>query len=395
MLLHSLKIANLLSFGPDSEEIPLRKLNIIIGANGSGKSNFLEAISLLQAAPKDLTKPVREAGGIQEWLWKPGGKGINASVEAIVRAPLRNSHQERTMHLRHHLSFRESGDRFDIIEERIENEKPYGNNTIPYIYYHFVDGRAVLNMAGDDKPRELRRETVHPEQSVLSQRKDSDIYPEITKLGEEYSAIKLYREWSIGRYTPPRLSQDSAGRNTNLEENVTNLGLVLNGLRKNMSAKSMLLDYLGRLNSDIKDFDVAVENGKVQVFLQEQSIFIPATRLSDGTLRFVTLLAILCHPQPPSLVCIEEPELALHPDILPILGLLIKEASSRMQLIITTHSDILLDAFTDTPEDVIVCDKENMQTRMQRLNKKELADWLKDYQLGGGWIKGKIGGTRW
>lgn len=54
MLLHSLKISNLLSFGPDSEEIPLRELNVIIGTNGSGKSNFLEAISLLQAAPKDL-----------------------------------------------------------------------------------------------------------------------------------------------------------------------------------------------------------------------------------------------------------------------------------------------------------------------------------------------------
>src|SRR4030042_5600050 len=95
---------------------------------------------------------------------------------------------------------------------------------------------------------------------------------------------------------------------------------------------------------------------------------IPATRLSDGTLRYLCLLSILCHPNPPPLVCIEEPELGLHPDVLPNLALLMLSASERCQLIVTTHSDILVDALTEIPESVIVCEKQGGSTRMQRLN---------------------------
>lgn len=364
--LQSLTITNLLSFGPDSTAIPLQPLNIIVGTNGSGKSNFLEAITLLQAAPKDLSKPVRDAGGIEEWLWKPGGRGITASLEAII-----GNVPEQTMPLRHHISFRESGQRFEIVEERIETKEPFSGHSQPHVHYRLEQGRAWIHLPEKEAERELRRETLHPEQSILSQRKDIDSYPEITRLGEAYHTIKLYREWSIGRFTAPRLYQHATGRNTILEEDFTNLGLVLNRLRRDVTAKSALLEHLAALNSDIKDFDVDIENGKVQLFFQEKDVVIPATRLSDGTLRFIALLAILCHPNPPPLVCIEEPELALHPDIIPTLADLLKTASQRMQLMVTTHSDILVDEFTDTPENVIVCDKDNMQTRMRRLEKQE------------------------
>jgi AAA15 family ATPase/GTPase len=67
LLIKSLGIRNLLSFGPDMEPLPLTQLNVLIGPNGSGKSNFLEAISLLQAAPKDLSAPVKEIGGVRDW----------------------------------------------------------------------------------------------------------------------------------------------------------------------------------------------------------------------------------------------------------------------------------------------------------------------------------------
>ncbi|MBF8272711.1 MAG: chromosome segregation protein SMC [Magnetococcales bacterium] len=388
MLIHSLKIKNLLSFGHDSEEIVLKPLNVIIGANGSGKSNLFEAISLLQAAPVDLSQPVCDAGGIEEWLWKPGGKGIIASVEAVIE-----DFQKRSIPLRHHLSFRESGARFDVVGERIETRDPFPGKSQPYIYYRFENGRAWLNVT--DEHRELKRETVHPEQSILSQKKDSDTYPEITGLGEVYREIKLYREWSMGRYSAPRLYQNPSGRSPLLDEDFKNLGLVLNRLRKNSTAKAALLDHLRIFNEDIKDIDINIENGKIQIFLQENNVFIPATRLSDGTLRFISLLSILLDPNPPPLVCIDEIELSLHPDILPTLSKLVKDASQRMQLIVTTHSDIFVDGFSDTPEDVIVCDKENMQTRMRRLDKKELEAWLEDYSLGGIWIKGEIGGKRW
>ena len=133
----------------------------------------------------------------------------------------------------------------------------------------------------------------------------------------------------------------------------------------------------------------------MQVFFTEGDFVIPATRLSDGTLRYLCLLAILCDPEPPPLICIEEPELGLHPDILPKLGDLLRAASQRTQIIVTTHSDILVDTMTDTPAAVVVCTRTQGQTLMERLNTVDLAEWLKRYRLGQLWTKGEIGGNRW
>ena len=170
---------------------------------------------------------------------------------------------------------------------------------------------------------------------------------------------------------------------------------MLNSLRKEPKVKRQVLESLKTLNEGITDFHVNIEGGSAQLFLEEGNITVPATRLSDGTLRYLSLVAILCHPKPPPLVCIEEPELGLHPDILPALCDLLRDASKHCQLIVTTHSDVLIDALTDTPESVIVCEKHAGQTEMRRLSKDDLSAWLKDYSLGELWRKGELGGNRW
>ena len=156
-----------------------------------------------------------------------------------------------------------------------------------------------------------------------------------------------------------------------------------------------MLEELSALYPGIGDFNVQFPAGWVQLFLEERKFSIPATRLSDGTLRYLCLLAILCHPDPPPLVCIEEPELGLHPDVLPTLAKLLVKASQRCQLIVTTHSDVLVDELTDTPESVIVCEKHNGSTVMKRLDPEALEVWLEKYTLGQLWTSGEIGGTRW
>jgi predicted ATPase len=108
----------------------------------------------------------------------------------------------------------------------------------------------------------------------------------------------------------------------------------------------------------------------------------------------MSLLSILLAPVPPLVVCIEEPEVGLHPDIIPTLAQLLKDASTRMQLIVTTHSDALVDALSDTPESVIVCEKEDGETKMSRLDGEALAQWLEKYSLGRLWRSGEIGGNR-
>lgn len=396
MLIKSLRIKNLLSFGPDTESLPLAQLNVLIGPNGSGKSNFLEAISLLQAAPKDLSAPVKEVGGVRDWLWK-GKTNAVASLEVIVENP------RGKMPVRHVMNFTEHGSRFELVEERIENERPYPNLAAPYFFYRFQNGYPVLKETpGEDAKahspetgaeRELKRETLNPEQSILSQVKDPERYPVLAHLDSSYSQIAIYREWTFGRYTPPRQEQEADLRTDSLMATCENLALVLNKIRP--KGRKRLLEALKALYPEIQDFNVQIEAGRVQLFLEEGNYSIPATRLSDGTLRYLCLLAILCHPEPPPLVCIEEPELGLHPDVLPELARLLVEASARTQLIITTHSDILVDAMTERPEAVVVCEKSDGMTEMHRLKKEHLTEWLDKYRLGQLWTKGQLGGTRW
>lgn len=388
MLIRQIRLQNLLSFGRNTEPLELRELNVLIGPNGSGKSNLIEAIGLLQAAPKDLASPIREGGGPRDWVWKGDQKVKGASIEAIIDNP--NGPQA----LRYRMAFAEKGQRFELTDERIENQHAEAGHEQPYFYFAYQHGQPYLNLRGTGQ-RKLLREDINPEQSILSQRKDPESYPEVTYLGEVFTHIRIYREWSFGRYTPPRLPQKADLPNELLEEDARNLGLVLNRLKREPKVKKQLLEALRKLYEGVNDFDVIIEGGTVQVFFQEGNITVPATRLSDGTLRYLCLLAILCHPKPPPLVCIEEPELGLHPDILPALSELLRDASQRCQLIVTTHSDVLVDALTDSPESVVVCEKHGGQTEMRRLDKDGLADWLERYGLGELWRKGEIGGNRW
>jgi predicted ATPase len=154
---------------------------------------------------------------------------------------------------------------------------------------------------------------------------------------------------------------------------------------------------LNTLYPEFEGLSVTAAEGTLQIYFQENDLFslVPATRLSDGTFRWLCLLAILLHPEPPPLVCIEEPEIGLHPDIVVELAELLREASKKMQLIVTTHSSTLVDSLTRTPEAVIVCEKVKGATKLRRLDADDLRVWLERYSLGQLWSRGQLGGNRW
>ena len=398
MFMHRIKLENVLSFGPEAQELELKPLNVLIGPNGSGKSNLIEVIGLLKAAPTDVTVPMREGGGSDNWIWR-GGQECRAEprVEVVVR---RFSYQSGKQLLRYSLGFEHAFlfGMADLVEKIGEVEGAEQGDDSPERYVERTSERVTLSYrdeSGGRSQRELPAADFKMDQSILSQLKDPYQYPELTSLGANLARILLYREWSLGRNTPPRLPQKADLPNQFLSEDGRNLGMVLNRLRQEPKAKDKFLTALRKLYPGIVDFNVHIEAGSVQVFLQEGDITIPATRLSDGTLRYLALLAILCHPTPPPMVCLEEPELGLHPDILPGLADLLREASERCQFIVTTHSDTLVDALTDTPESIVVCEKENGQTKLKRLDKDELSQWLEKYRLGELWISGELGGNRW
>jgi predicted ATPase len=304
--------------------------------------------------------------------------------------------------VRHVLKIGEHGERFEVVDERIENEHPRPGQADAYFYYRFQDGHPMLNDFSQQR-LQLQRENVKPEESILSQVKDPERYPVLSLLQEQYGRIRLYRNWSFGPTAEWRRAQSAHGRADTLSEGGENLTLVLSKIRPRVTRE--LLASLQNLYDGIKDFHFTVDGGNVLLFLEERdddesddeesNRQIPATRLSDGTLRYLSLLAILLHPEPPPLVAIEEPELGLHPDVLPHLAALLVEASQRTQLVVTTHSRMLVDALSDQPSSVLVCAKKNGESKIERLDEGTLKEYLDKFTLGSLWSKGEIGGNRW
>jgi predicted ATPase len=387
MLIKHLKVSGLLSFGPTGMELDLGKLNVLIGPNGSGKSNLLEVFALLQAAPTYLPKPLKGMGGVREWLWKGKRAPQEAMIEAVVEYPANGQP------LRHGLSMADHGGRFEVADEWIENEKAVAGERKPYFFYRFQRGNPVVHDYQATK-RRLRRENVKPEESILSQVREPELYPALAWLQQQYEQIRLFRNWSFGPGASLRREQSTHGRADFLVDGGENLPLVLSKIRSRVKAD--LLDSLNKLYEGIEDVQLTIEGGNVLLFLEERGgREIPATRLSDGTLRYLCLLAILLHPEPPPLIALEEPELGLHPDVIPHVAELLLRASERTQLVVTTHSRMLVDALTEDPASVVVCQKEEGESRFERLNPDELKLWLEKYSLGHLWSMGELGGNRW
>ena len=381
-----LRLDGFLSFSPGSEPFELKPLNVLIGPNGAGKSNLIEAIELLRATAGDFAAAIREGGGALEWLWKGGKQQSAASIDVeVADCPI--THRP----LRYRLEFAAVQTRVELLDEAIEELTPVlGKPDVPF-YYRFQRGRPVLSIRGSGQPRRLQRESLAPDQSVLAQRKDPDLYPELTWLGRQFGAIQTYREWSFGRSTPMRQPQPADLSDDVLLPAAGNLALVLNQIEHHDPRR--FNELLKRFFPRFERMSTRISGGTVQFYLHEAGFAapIPPTRLSDGTIRFLELLAILLAPALPPLICIEEPELGMHPDVMASIAELLIEASDRTQLIVTTHSDALVSALTSHADAVIACERPGAGTMLRRLDPVRLAGWLDNYRLGDLWRIGELG----
>ena len=391
----------------------MEPLNVLIGPNGSGKSNLVEALALLRAITHDLDEHFR-ADDIDEWLWKGNKSPKQVNLEATIDYSMGGV-------LCHSLTLGKHGHRQFVTAERVEPSEIHSEDRRWFAYYRPpADKQAVLEISNANKkaaisdarhkpsagewsaPRMVARyrpgaidfsEEFEPNQSLLFHYGIPE-EPPLWYLKEKYQGIRLYRNWSFGPSSKIRLPSSAHDRADFLVEGGANLALVLSHFQGN--EKRQLVIELKKLFNGIVDVRFSVAGGMVSLHLEEQGgREIPTARLSDGTLRYLCLLTILLHPEPPSLICIEEPELGLHPDLLPTLSDLLLDASKRTQLVITTHSDILVDALTERSESVVVCEKHDGETEMRRLDEASLKHWLKDYSLGDLWTSGELGGNRW
>ena len=394
MLIQRLKVSNLLSFGLEGIDLPLRPLNVLIGPNGSGKSNLLEVLALLRAAPDRLEEPVMAGGGIREWIFKTWAGKLRKTARIEAEVCLSDSESDRA--IRHEFEISEDGERFALVGESIGDVKARPDSNGRSSYFLLKAGVATVwdraSAKGSARARSLPQ--LDRGASILSQIRDPGRYRVFDQLEQRYREIQLHRNWTFGPGADVRRSQRADERSDRINARGSNLANVIAAMPS--QARNDLNQHVGQLYEEAQGVHVRTSAGNVQLFLVEKSgVEIPATRLSDGTLRYLTLLTILLDPEPPPLVAIEEPELGLHPDLMPHLAKLMRKAARSMQLVVTTHSRVLVDALGEQPESVVICSKEAGVTRMERLDGERMKNWLERYSLGELWRIGELGGNRW
>lgn len=384
-------IEGLLSFG-EKTHFELGQLNILVGPNGSGKSNLIDCVRLLQLSPFGIQEAFKDSG-FEEWLYNgrdtKAGSAFLQVTAAVPDVPAEIRHQIR---LGPPLYSRAP------LDETVSSAEADGGKTAAY-FQGSHQGGATLSVLGAGKRRRARKldaKEYDPFQSILGRIRDIEQYPEITGLSGLYANIRIYSEWTFGRNSKLREAASASRSDTTLSESMDTLPLALNGLLRT-AAHEKIRHLLQELKETYRDYVTRILFGRVGLELVEApfEIPLPARRLSDGTLRFLALAAILLQPDPPSLICLEEPELGMHPDMIRMVAGMIVDASTRTQLIITTHSEHLLTSLQDDFDALFAFDAGLAGSVVRRFSQEAYRDWQREHALGELWTSGELGGNRW
>lgn len=397
-IIQKVKLENYKSF--HNLEFDLKPLNVLIGRSGSGKSNFISFFRLLKdAADERLVNSINTLGGINEILWR-GGQTNAPLYWQLTFDEL--THIDNRIHYCGEIARR--GNSFSIQTEEISRDPNPG----------FKDGYKFLSASGGSvrfltrKPstesgKNLNEENIidyrsgddyNDQQLVIAQIRDPVTYPLPEELrrsivdwinfrGFGETAIEnIYGAQSLDIISPLRL--DTEGRN---------LISVLYTLFNNQQYAPVEKELTNVLRQAFNDYRrlifPLVASGKVELqWVDQQGFTFPARSLSDGMIRFLGLATLLLLPDPPSLITIDEPEIGLHPELIPLLVGLLKSASQRTQIIVATHSPLFLNELE--PEDVVVVENRQGQTTFDRLDSGSLHLWLERYTLGNLWTMGKL-----
>lgn len=365
-------------------------LNVVIGPNGSGKSNLLYMLDVIRAANQgDLSKWIDSMGGFIPNLWDQSASEISFQISFDDRY---NQDNVAKSNLIYELNLKSPNLMFGsyvIANEKLASyfisEKDKENK--PYIYLQ----RSELNgTIYDEKKNQWLKadENIHSNETLLSSIANipgANYYPKITLFRANTILWGIYQDIQVHRASAIRYPQISKYEQY-LSSDISNIVTVLHTLYTNDREFRMNID--SAMNAVFDDYEALVFPPAY-----EQRIFLgmrwkslnkvqSSNVLSDGTLRFLILLTILADSTPSTMIAIDEPELGLHPKMLPIIAEFAVEASKKSQVIFTTHSPQFLNAFRDTTPTITVCEWENGETKLKFLDKEKLEYWLKDYSMG-------------
>ncbi len=345
-------------------ELDLGRLNVLIGPNGAGKSNVIAFFEMLREMVD---------GRLQVWVGKRGGADR-----------LLHFGGKQTSQLTSKIAVGESYYEFDL--------QPTDDERFVFGSEHariFVDG-VIRNeqwiSGGEFKSKCLTAANLHSEHGYVK-----DFY-------EAIANAKIYHFHDTGD-TAPVKKKHGLHDHHYLRHDASNLAAYLFMLREFRPDIYNEICKIVRLALPFFD-DFILRPGKssdpgyypIQLQWRQKNSdypFLPS-QLSDGSLRFISLVTALLQPDPPATILFDEPELGLHPYAIHLLGALLRSASQRMQVIVATQSSLLLDEFS--VDDLIVVELQEGASVFKRLEEKQFEEWLKDFSVGELWDKNVLGG---
>jgi predicted ATPase len=347
------------------DEFPLGPLNVLIGANGAGKSNFISFFRLLNwmVTSGDLQFFIGKHGGANALLHD--GASVTPQIEACLEFETPKGLNDYAFRL-----FHAAPDTLIFAEERFRYS---GNHLVSKAEWHQLG-------AGHREARLLE---------VAEQGNKTAQF--IRRLLRQCVVYQFHNTSETARIRQRWDSED----NRYLKEDGANLGPFLRRLSQTApKAYARIVEAIRQVAPFFREFVLDPVNGSVLLQWRERgtdTVF-GSHQASDGTLRAMALIALLLQPieDVPAVVILDEPELGLHPMAISIVAGLLKSLSLHRQIILATQSMTLIDYFD--PEDIVVVDRFDRISQLKRLEPARLEEWLEEYSLAELWEKNVLGG---
>lgn len=378
-------------------------INMLLGINGSGKTSFLNAIRLVYEGVcgngfENLFQ--LEWGGFNDVV-NANGTQIPKTIELTyvfdhkaLKKAVSNSNFSSDVHYK--IIIRPLGATGYTLEEKLfANDKKTEDNK--FVYLDFKGGRGFLSVYHKDGIKTENFKGVTSEQElVLKQISDPRRYKPMHVIRTAISEISLFETFDTREDSSIRKPAKSSSE-MKLTSGGENLVSVLNNLNTEDSITFADIESkLHVINTNFIKFNFQNFGSRLYMSLSERNMrhSIGVKFLSDGTLRYILMMCVLMNPHTGKLIAMDEPEGRLHPDMINSMAEMLKAASMKSQVIIATHSPLLLNLFDI--EDVLVFEKdENNCSIVKKYFEEDFPEWEGEYLPGQMWLHGIIGGKRW